>query len=262
MYPVLFKIPIFGGVNIYSYGVLVALGFVVGIIWINSESKRVGQDPAKAMDLLFYVILSGIIGSRILDVIVSERDQFLADPLMLFKIWKGGLVFYGGFIAAVITAFWYVRKHKMPFLVMVDIFTPALAIGHAIGRLGCFMAGCCYGKVLTHEAWYAVTFPKVPLGFAPEGIPLYPTQLIEAVGELVIFAFLAVLSRFKKFNGQIIATYMIVYAIFRLMIEFIRGDVERGFVIDQVLSTSQFIAIILLALGIAFYIKLWPRKGE
>ena len=114
MYPVLFKIPLFGGITIYSYGVMVALAFIAGMIWVSRESRRLGQDPAKAVDLVFYVILSAIVGSRILEIIVSEWDRFLENPLMIFKIWEGGLVFYGGLIAAILVSIWYIRRHLMP----------------------------------------------------------------------------------------------------------------------------------------------------
>lgn len=261
MYPVLFKIPVFGGITIYSYGVMVALGFVAGIIWINYESRRLGADTAKAMDLLFYIIIAGIFGSRILDVIVSEREQFLANPIMIFKVWEGGLVYYGGVVAAVLVTIWFVRRHKMSFLLTVDIFAPALALGHAVGRLGCFLAGCCYGRPLEHETWYSVVFPAIQKTFAPVGVPLYPTQLMESAGEFFIFLCLVALRKFKRFDGQIFATYLMLYACLRVVLELFRGDLIRGFVIDNVLSTSQFISILLFTVGLLFYIRLWRKNN-
>jgi phosphatidylglycerol:prolipoprotein diacylglycerol transferase len=255
MYPILFKIPLFGGVPVYTYGMMVALAFVVGIVWVNYESKRLGQDAGKATDLVFYIILSAIIGSRIVYIITTERERFLENPLMFFKIWEGGLVFYGGLIAAAAVGIWFVRRHKLPILLYCDIFAPAIALGHSIGRLGCLMAGCCYGKQVAAGAWYAITFPLREHTFAPVGIPLYPTQIMESAAEFLIFLVLFFLRKRKKFTGQLIATYLILYGVFRFGIEFIRGDMDRGFVIPDILSVSQAVSIVMIAIGIFLYAR-------
>lgn len=260
MYPILFKIPIFGGITIHSYGVMVALGFLAGMAWVARESRREGQNPVRAMDLLFYVILAAIVGSRILSVAVSEREKFLSNPLMIFKIWEGGLVFYGGLIGAVLVGFWYMKRHRMPFLLNCDIFAPALALGHAIGRIGCFLAGCCYGRLLDSTAWYGVIFPLHVHSFAPGGIELYPTQLMEALGEFINFGILVLLRHKKRFDGQIIATYLMIYAVLRAIIELYRGDLERGFIFEPWLSTSQFISIIMFLAGALLYVKFWNKN--
>lgn len=262
MYPVLFTIPLFGGVTIHTYGVMVALGFVVAIVWVAFESRRLGQDPARSMDLVFFIIVAAIVGSRLLHVAIAERDRFLANPLMIVRIWEGGLVFYGGLIASFIVGVWYVRRHRMPVLLSCDIIAPAIAIGHGVGRIGCLLAGCCYGRPVDHPAWYAITFPPIPKTFAPVGVALYPTQLMEVAGELIIFSVLFVLRRWKRFDGQIMATYLMLYAVLRAFNEYFRGDTERGFVIGEWLSTSQFISVILFAAGAAFYAKSWRRGGR
>lgn len=260
MYPVLLKIPLFGAtVTIYTYGFMVALAFLVGMIWVSREAKRVGEDPAKAMDLAFYIIVAAIIGSRLLHVAVSERDRFLQNPIMFFKIWEGGLVFYGGLIGAVLVAVWYMRRHKLSFWIYSDIFSPAIALGHVFGRVGCFMAGCCYGRLVDHLAWYSVTFPANPYSFAPTGVPLYPTQLMEAAGELAIFGILLVFRRFKRFDGQLLATYLIAYAILRSFVEYFRGDTSRGFIIEPWISTSTFISILMFITGLIIYFKKWRK---
>lgn len=261
MYPVLFKIPLFGGITIHTYGLMVAFGFLVALFYVTRESRRVGENPALAMDLAFYVILAAIIGSRILHVAISERERFFQNPLIFFKIWEGGLVFYGGLIAALAVSIWFIRRHKMNALKTCDIFAPAIALGHAIGRIGCTFAGCCYGRMLDHATWFSITFPPNPKSFAPTGVPLYPTQPMEVVGELLNFAILVVLSRYKRFEGQLIGTYLILYAILRFVVEFYRGDAERGFLFGGLLSTSQTISVILFVIGVLFYVKLW-RKGE
>lgn len=254
MYPLLFKIPLFGGIAVHTYGVMVALGFLAGLFWVTRESKRLGQSPAKAMDLMFYIILSAIVGSRVLHVLVSERGRFFEDPLMLFKVWEGGLVFYGGLIVSLVVSVWYVKRNKMPLFLMCDVFAPAIALGHAIGRLGCFFAGCCYGRVVDHATWYTLVFPSGVNSFAPTGIPLYSTQLGESFGELFIFCLLVVFRKYKKFDGQLISMYLMFYAVLRYSIEFFRGDTDRGFVIEPWLSTSQFISLVIFVLGLSLYL--------
>lgn len=260
MYPVTLEIPLFGGITIYSYGVMVAIGFLAGILWVTYESKRLGQDPSKAMDFVFYMILAGMVGSRIFHIAISERDAFMQNPLMFFKVWQGGLVFYGGFVAAFIFGIIYTRKHKMPLLLTCDISAPAVSIGHALGRVGCLLAGCCYGRTLDAHSWYGIIFPNRPHTIAPSGVELFPTQLMEVVGEVVIFSILMLVRRYKRFDGQVMATYLVLYSILRSFNEYFRGDSVRGFLIDPWLSTSQFISIIIFAVGLYIYIKLWNRK--
>jgi phosphatidylglycerol:prolipoprotein diacylglycerol transferase len=262
MYPVLFKIPLFGGITIYTYGFFVALAFLVAMFWVSRDCKRKGLNASKAMDLAFYIIVAALVGSRVLHVLVSERQRFLENPLILLKIWEGGLVFYGGFIASVAVAAWYMWRQKMNFWIYSDVFTPAIALGHVFGRIGCFMAGCCHGREVGHGAWYSVSFPDNPHSFAPPGHPLYPTQLMEASGELLIFIFLVILSRHKRFEGQLLATWLVVYAILRGFVEYFRGDIARGFLIEPWLSTSQFISILMFIAGIAIYIIRWKRMQE
>lgn len=261
MYPVLFEIPLFGGITVYTYGFFVALAFVVGMIWVNRESRIMGEDPKKAMDLAFYIILAALFGSRILHILVSERERFFSNPLILFKFWEGGLVFYGGVIGAVAVAAWFIIRNKLNFWKYIDIFAPAIALGHVFGRIGCFMAGCCYGLPVGKKAWYAITFPYDPRCFAPSDIPLFPTQLMEASGELIIFGILLIVRKFRKFDGQLMATWLILYAFLRGFVEFFRGDAARGFVIEPWLSTSQFISIIMFIAGVAIYIKNWRTKA-
>lgn len=266
MHPVLFKIPLVipylgeTSVTINSYGVMVALGFVFAIVWVYFESRRLRQDPAKALDLIFYILIAAIIGSRIFHIAISQRGEFLENPLIVLKVWRGGLMFYGGLICSVAVSVWFIRRHRMPFLLTFDIFAPAIALGHAIGRIGCFLAGCCYGSVCHDHPWYAIVFPPNPNSFAPGGVPLYPTQLMESAGEFIIFSALVILRRFKRFDGQIMATYLMLYAVLRYINEFFRGDYQRGFVIEPWVSTSQFISILIFIAGAVMYAKLRSRE--
>lgn len=261
MHPILFEIPFFGGITIYSYGVLVALGFLAGMFWVRHEAKHLGENPDLAVDLVFYVILAALIGSRVAYVLVSERANFLQDPISIFRIWEGGLVFYGGLLGAIAVTLWFTRRYNKSFLLYADMFVPGVAIGHAIGRLGCLMAGCCYGRPVTHEHWWTITFPTHLHGFAPTGVPLYPTQLMESLAEICIFLLLVLLRRWKSFQGEIFCYYLFVYGTIRSIIEIYRGDVIRGYVIENVISTSQAISLCMFVLaGVIWFVQ--TRKKE
>ncbi|MBU4484127.1 prolipoprotein diacylglyceryl transferase [bacterium] len=261
MYPDLLKIPFFESLYIHTYGAMVALAFLAGTIWVYYESKRLGQDPDKGLDLVFYILIAAILGSRVLHVLVSERDLFLQNPLMILDV-RSGLVFYGGVIGAVLAGWIYIRKHKLNFWLYVDIFAPGVPLGHMFGRIGCLSAGCCYGKAILEPHWWTIIFPPHEHCFAPVGIPLFPTQIVSSLANLCIFLGLFFLRKHKRFSGQMIATYMIVYGTFRIIIEEFRGDSVRGFIFDGLLSTSQFIAILMVLMGVTFYILRWNKKLE
>jgi len=198
------------------------------------------------------------VGSRI-GYIFVQWQFYLKNPLDVFRIWEGGLVFLGGLIACIITAAWYLKKYRLPFWKVSDVFMPGVALGHALGRMGCFMAGCCHGRQCDVNAWYAVVFPDKPGSLAPSGMALYPTQLMEAGAEFLIFGFLAWRSQKKAFDGEILLLYLIIYSAFRIVIEVFRGDLERGYVIPGWVSTSQFIGILLILFAVLMLIY---RKGK
>ncbi len=263
MHPILFTlpdwIPLLGGKALHTYGALVALGFFTGMQWIRFESKRVGLNPDRAMDLFFYIVLAAIVGSRVLYVFASVPDWW-RDPLVFIRFWEGGLVFYGGLIGAVLVSILYARKHAIPFFKIADVFTPAIALGHAIGRLGCIAAGCCYGKPA--PAWFPLSFvyPSGPNALAPAGIELYPVQLFESLAEGLIFLFLIWFRKKKKFEGEVFLLYIIIYPVLRAILEIFRGDEIRGFVIDGVLSTSQFIGMIWVVIATFVWLKILRGK--
>lgn len=264
MYPILIKIPLFGlfgreFIPIYGYGVMVAAGFLLGSWYVGRQAKKFGEDPAKALDLVFYILIASILGSRILHVLVADRESFFQNPLVLFKIWEGGLVFYGGFIGALLASVWFFKKHRLPAWKYCDFFAPAVALGHALGRIGCFLAGCCYGSPLLEKTWYSIVFPPNPSSLAPANIPLVPTQLLESLAEFLIFLGLNWGLKRKKFDGQIISLYIMSYAAFRFTIEFWRGDFDRGVVFGSWMSTSQFVAMVLFAIGGGMYVY---RRGR
>lgn len=257
MHPILIKIPIFGGFTIFYYGALVAFGFLAGIFYITREAKRVNEDPAKILDLIFWVIVAAIIGSRVYYVLTTEPGLILDDPLALFKIWKGGLVFQGGVLGALIVGIWWVRRHKLPLWKYMDMFAPAIALGHFFGRIGCVMSGCCYGRVAPHESWYTLIFPADPSSFAPPGLPLYPTQLIEGGGELLIFIGLFLFRKKKKFDGQLMSIYLISYAILRFVVEFFRDSGNRSMIFGW-FSAAQLVSLILTG----FAVWMWIRNSK
>jgi phosphatidylglycerol:prolipoprotein diacylglycerol transferase len=260
VFPRLFHI---GSFFIPTYGVLVALGVLVGL-WISvRNSQKQGIKPENAWDFGIAVVLAGIVGSKILYVVVDWR-AYLEHPREIFSLstLQAGGVFSGGLIAAFAVAWWFLRKHNMPALATCDAFAPGLAMGHAIGRLGCFAAGCCYGKPTTH--FWGVTFTN-PVAAqyvgTPLGIALEPTQLFESAAELIIFATLTWMFARKKFDGQIFGAYLFLYGIARFFIEFVRDDAGRGGpYFGGILSGTQLIAIgLVLAGGIIWYLRPTPK---
>lgn len=255
MHPLLFELPILGGVKIYTYGVLVALGFLVGMWWVHHEAQRADEDPALATDLVFYIIIAAIVGSRIAHVALADWDHFRAEPLSFFRIWEGGLVFHGGLIGAVGMAIVYVRRHRRSFWTYADIFAPGIAIGHAIGRLGCLAAGCCHGlPVIGRHPWWAIVFPTDLHSFAPPDVPLYPTQLLEAAGEFAIFLLLVCLRYRTRFTGQLFACYLIGYGFLRFFLEPLRGAESRDYLIGRTLSSGQEISVLIIVAAVVIWI--------
>lgn len=247
MYPVLLKI---GNLTIHTYGFFVAMGFAIGMTVARHEARRMGENPDKIMDLCFYMLLFAVIASRIFYVF-TNWDFFMTDPLEIVKIWNGGLVFYGGFIGGLATLLVYLKKHRMPIWKTFDILAPPLAVGHFLGRIGCFFAGCCYGKVC--DLPWAVTFTRSD-SLAPTGIPLHPTQLYEAFYNLIIFSFLWWFRTKKTYDGQVFWIYILLYGAARSVIEIFRDDDRGGFVFG-IFSVSQIIGLILsvFALCMLFY---------
>ena len=255
MFPVLFEINIF---VIHTYGFFIALAFLCAIFISKREAKIVGEDPEKIGDMIFWVLIAAIIGSRLFYVVIYRDKYFPGNFWDVFKIWEGGLVFYGGFIGAVVVAIWFLNKNKMRIWKAGDIVTPAIPFGHFLGRLGCFSAGCCHGKECTLP--WAVVYSH-PETLAPTGVPVHPTQLYESFCNLLIFAFIMYYKRYKKFDGQVFWTYVIIYAITRSIIEMFRGDF-RGAEILGILSTSQSIACVLFAIAVAMLVILKKRSDN
>lgn len=263
MFPVLLKFPEFwyliGGKAIHTYGLLYALGFLAGLYWVRYESRRLGMNVDRMVDLFFYIVVSSVVGARLLYVFASVKSWW-QDPLVFLRIWEGGLVFYGGLILAILVGILYCRRHGLSPIQVLDIYTPGIALGHGIGRLGCFAAGCCYGKPAEVNTMFTVIFPDSEYAIAPPGRLLYATQLFEAVAELAIFLVLFWFRKKKRFDGEIFLIYIILYPIVRSIVEIYRGDKIRGFVVDNVLSTSQFISILWVVVAIILWATVLRRK--
>jgi phosphatidylglycerol:prolipoprotein diacylglycerol transferase len=251
MHPVLFRI---GPFTLHTYGVFVAAAFFLAIGLSLREAKRQGLDPDRMLDLAFYVTLSAIIGARLLFIIV-EYPYFLENPIRIFKIWEGGLVFYGGLLFSFFVSAIYVKRHNMPIPKVADIVAPAMTIAQSVGRLGCLSAGCCYGKETLLPWGIVYQDPNSLVPLEKLGLHLHPTQVYSSLSNLILFVILYVLLRNKRFDGQVFLMYGMLYPLLRSLIEFFRGD-PRGFLFAGAISTSQLISLAVFAVSLFYYIKL------
>ncbi|MBL8174573.1 MAG: prolipoprotein diacylglyceryl transferase [Bryobacterales bacterium] len=260
MFPKIFSI---GDFFLPTYGVLVTLGFLLGV-WITGKlAKQRALDPQLVTDLGIYVALAGLAGAKLLLILYNLPD-YLKNPSEIFSLTtlQAGGVFYGGLIAALLTAIWYLRSRKLPFLPVADCFAPGLALGHAIGRLGCFAAGCCWG--LACDRPWAVTFTNHEahrLVGVPLFQPLHPTQLYEAAAEFLIFAFLYRLASQRPPTGRLISLYLILYPAVRFTVEFLRSH-DQANPFGWVLSTAQWTALVLLAVGFHIHTRTVSHKSQ
>ena len=256
MFPELFRIPGLG-IPLATYGVLLAIGFILAL-WMTARlAERDGLPKNRVYDLGLYILAASLVGSKLL-MVITEWNDYGGDcrRIISFDFLRSGGVFYGGFIAAVIASVILMRRWNLPWRKTADAFAPGIAIGHAIGRLGCFSAGCCWGVPTT--SWIGVRFTEKAseLTGVPIDSALVPTQLIEAAANLLIFVFLLWLTKRRKFEGQIIYSYLMIYSVARFIIEFWRDD-PRGTVLG--LSTSQFISIVMFAFGFIMTLYHWRR---
>jgi phosphatidylglycerol:prolipoprotein diacylglycerol transferase len=255
MYPILFEI---GRFPIYTYGLLLAAAYLLGLQLAVRRARARGLDGTKVLDLGIWVIVAALVGAKLLLLFV-DFDHFRSNPADILSLVRSGGVFYGGLVLAVPVALIYARRAGLPIWTTTDAFAPGIALGHVVGRLGCLMAGCCYGRP-TDVVW-AITF-RNPIAAenvgTPLGVALHPTQLYEAGAELVILvALLMTERRGRLFPGRTFWSYILLYAVSRFAIEFYRGD-PRGMVGS--LSTSQFISVLLVPLSIGMLVWL-ARRG-
>ena len=252
MYPRLFEL---GPVTVYTYGVLLAAAYLLGLKLAMVRAKARGLDANRVLDLGIYIIISALIGAKLL-LFATDAEMFVENPRELLTLARSGGVFYGGLILAVVVALVYIRKIGLPLWTTTDVFAPGIALGHVVGRFGCLFAGCCFGKPTTLP-WgitFHDTFAATNVG-TPLGVPLHPTQLYEAGAEAVILGILLVTERKgRAYPGRTFWLYMLLYSVSRFIIEFYRGD-DRGNPIGT-LSTSQLISVLLAPLAIAMLVYL------
>jgi phosphatidylglycerol:prolipoprotein diacylglycerol transferase len=254
MHPILFRI---GNWPVYSYGVLLAIAYLAGLQLAVVRARRAGLDGARVMDLGIYLIIAALVGAKLM-LIAVDFSYFRNQPRELLSLVRAGGVFYGGLIAAFLVGSWLVRRYRLPLWTTADAIAPGIALGHIVGRFGCLLAGCCYGRP-TDVAW-AITFTD-PIAAANVGTPLqqplHPTQLYDAGAEAIILVILLLSERKgRHFAGRTFWLYMLLYAISRFIIEIYRGD-ERGMLLG--VSTSQFVALIIAPLSLAM---LWRLKSR
>lgn len=252
MFPVLFKI---GPVTIYTYGVMVFLGITAGYFFSSHQAVKAGLDKKVFADILFFSIVSGFIGARIFYILV-EMERFIRDPVRI-GFGRAGFVFFGGIISALAAAYFLTKKYRVDFLSFSETVIISVPLAHAIGRIGCFCYGCCYGRPT--DSWIGVEFPTAsPAGFM--GAKLIPVQLISSFFLFLIFLILILLRKpLSRVKGGILASYFLLYGLFRFIIEFFRGD-PRGYL--GALSVSQVVAIGFLAAGMGIFYRSLRRKAE
>ncbi len=255
MHPILFEI---GGFPVYTYGVLLGAAYLLGLQFALVRARSRGLDPDRVLDLGIWIIVSALVGAKLL-LLVVDVDKFRTAADILTLLRSAG-VFYGGLIVAVVVALWYMRRHRMPIWTVTDAFAPGIALGHVIGRMGCLFAGCCFGRptsvpwAITFRSEYAAQNVGTPLN-----VPLHPTQLYEAGAELLILVLLLAFERRgRAFAGRTFWGYLLLYGISRFVIEFYRGD-PRGTI--GALSTSQFVSLLLVPLSIVMLVVLARRPG-
>jgi phosphatidylglycerol:prolipoprotein diacylglycerol transferase len=253
MHPRLLTIPSFdllgrtlGPFTLHTYGVLLAVAFLAGLFVASRQAKRADLEPGRITDLAVWVLIAGLVGAKALLVGV-EWSYFARNPKDVFSIFQSGGVFYGGLLAGIAVAALLARRYRLPGWATADVLAPGVAIGQSIGRLGCFSAGCCWGKATTVP--WAVTFTDVyaarQVG-TPIDTALHPSQLYESFAVFLIFLFLLWLAPRKRFNGAVTLAYVALYSAVRFVLEFWRGDAERGTWFGHTISTSQLIAVALL----------------
>jgi phosphatidylglycerol:prolipoprotein diacylglycerol transferase len=257
MHPILIDLGFF---QLPSYGVMLATAVVVALWTLRIRADSSGMDGTHLVDFGLWLVIWALIGAKLLLVLV-ELPRYLRDPASLLGTLRAGGVFLGGFVAAVIAAIILLRRYKLPALQSFDVLSPSLALGHAIGRMGCLLAGCCWGA--SCDLPWAITYTS-PIAAQNLGTPLHqplhPFPIYSGLFNFGLYVALATLYKKRPAAGRVFATYLVVYGIGRFFLELTRGDAVRGFVLDGVLSTSQFISLALILIGAGLHLWISRRK--
>ena len=266
MYRILFNI---GSFPIYSYGVMIALAFIVGIFLAMKEAKRSGEDPERILDLSLYVILGALIGGR-LGYVLTYLDYYIKNPVKILYFRQGGLSFLGGFLVAYFLCWLYVKRTKISFWKYADIAAPSIAIGLGIGRIGCFLNGCCFGVVSKN---YGIKFPSLHMppvylqqlkdGLIASGssctLPVIPTQIYSSLYGFLIFFIILWMKKYKKYDGFLMLSFFILYSISRFIVEFFRFY-ENNYKVFNLLTITQTILLGVVLVSLVFMNIL--KKGK
>lgn len=254
MYPILLEI---GSLKLYTYGFFMALGFITAIWFTKRNARFYGISHQTVSDLFFTILVAAILGARLLYVIIN-LDDYKDNFLDVFKIWNGGLVFFGGFLLASLAAVLFCRMKHLELWKTADVLAPGLALGHSVGRFGCLFAGCCYGR--TCDLPFAITFSN-PASLAPLHTALHPTQIYMVGTNFLLFLILLAVQKRKRFNGMVFLSYVMLYSLFRAVVEYFRGDFRGDFIFDF-LSLSQGIGLVVSCLALVFMIIKFRSKGK
>ena len=250
MHPIAFHL---GPLTVYWYGILVALGFILGFWTASRRGLLDGIVPDRILDLGPWLLAGSVVGARLLHVISYWKEEFAGHPFReVFMVQNGGLVFYGGFLGACLTTIVYARIKKLPLWKLADAMAPSIALGYFFGRFGCLMTGCCFGKECSLP--WAIHFPST---HETHGVGVHPTQIYEAVANLGLYFFLAWRYRRKTFDGQIFATYLVCYAVLRSVIEVFRADYKPNEYFGA-MTPAQLLSAGIVAAGILLFCFL-PR---
>ncbi|NPV26117.1 MAG: prolipoprotein diacylglyceryl transferase [Firmicutes bacterium] len=240
MHPILYS---FGPINIYAWGFMLSLAVIVSALGARRMAAKAGIDPDHIINLAILLVLSGLLGARIFYAIFYEPGYFMAHPLDIFKFWEPGLVWYGGLIGGIIAGGLYVHFYHLPFWGLADVLAPWLALGYSIVRIGCFLNGCCYGKVTTVP--WGVVFPQL------DNLTRHPTQLYSAAVGFVLASILFWLYPRRKFAGQVFLTYLMAYGVLRSVVEYFRDNLT----ILGPITVSQAISLVVISLaGVIYYV--------
>lgn len=247
----------FGPLTLHTYGMLVALGFLAALWIVMRGSRRDGLPTEPVLDLAFVAVLAALVGSRLLYVLFNLHE-YQADPLRILKLWEGGLIFHGGLLLAIPACFYYVRRSNLPAWSTADVFAPAIALGQAIGRLGCFAAGCCYGA--PWDPPFCVTFTD-PETLAPLNVPLFPSQLFSFASGLVIFAALTAYRPRRRAAGQVFWLYLALASAARIAEDAFRGTEAKSAILPW-LSATQAISLGLGVTALLMFAAFGRRAGR
>lgn len=242
-----------GPLSIHSYGLMIAIGFLAALFIAVKRAKKLGLDPDFTSSLALECLVGGLIGAKLLFFIV-EIDTIISDPGVILNYLANGFVVYGGIIGGILSAYVYCRVKKVNFLKYFDLLIPSVAIAQGFGRIGCFLAGCCYGR--ESDCAISIVFTNSP--YAPNNVPLLPTQIFSSLGNFGIAAILIFfVSKKASKDGIVACAYLILYGVGRFIIEIFRNDPRGNF---GALSTSQFISIFIVLFGIGLAVFISKKK--